>query len=934
LVDFELSSAADFSPSPLECAGAAERTVSLVNNGNPFKYSVASADFSSPLCDYAHLEANLNGGAPEYSGALKDFYLSPFEYSSATDWVFKLTLASNTPSSLDGATCGFKFVFFGSQVRHGLALGGGFYDREEIENSLTAQTKCQECFIYGATSSAPVRAALDNGTVVTGKVAKYDSLYATQSVSGTKYIYLDWAFPGLPAGASTTLALLTLAHQEVDVTMSVEWWNGLAWAFACPMVNSPTEIISTCDLKPVISTTDKAKDVKLRLKLVQGNSCHESLNWANLEISYEQEVPCEVCGNGLLEAGDPSTGSGQEECDDGNLVDGDGCGADCRIGCAAGPEICDGVDNDCDNIIDNVYGSFKATGTPLEARLNSGTLVTAKTAASDNQYASQSVSGEKYIYLAWHFDGFYPDVEVGTSTLKLEHRESGATMAVEGWDGSAYTAVCDPFEYGSDTVSACDLSAFINTPAKAKDVNLRLRLAQSGGGSGREKLDWAYLEINYRTRVYCEPECGNWRLEADDPSASFGAAQDEGSGQEQCDDGNTLDGDGCGAECRLEDSHCLKINEVYYNAGTHYKSNCQCENDPQDEWIELYNTCDYSINIKDWYLEDNYGQEALNHNYPVAGKQFVVIAANAATWGFWPDIPANAFKIALGHAKLFDGLNNGGDRVFLYDSTGNLADSVSWGSDITAFDPPAALVAPGHSISRQEKGVDTDTAADWMDTYGGSTPPGPNPGTNPHDAAGNLIMPAGSFLNDEDGEEGGEEAVMSAVDCGQAEEEAAPEMAADSPAEIADILPADLTGSGNGNSALTDEAGGNNESAANAESDGAATVGSTENPAVGEGTDNLEIPGEVVVIDNAESGSVAVDSGAETAAGEDNTLPPDSASANDDPALTPKEPVAPTDETQSPDSENTAPAADDEPATDPTASSEAAPAPAPVETSE
>jgi hypothetical protein len=54
-----------------------------------------------------------------------------------------------------------------------------------------------------------------------------------------------------------------------------------------------------------------------------------------------------------------------------------------------------------------------------------------------------------------------------------------------------------------------------------------------------------------------------------------------------------------------------------------------------------------------------------------------------------------------------------------------------------------------------------------MDTYGGSTPPGPNPGTNPHDADGNLIMPSGSFTSDENEELNN----ASAAGCGQPEAE-------------------------------------------------------------------------------------------------------------------------------------------------------------------
>ena len=57
----------------------------------------------------------------------------------------------------------------------------------------------------------------------------------------------------------------------------------------------------------------------------------------------------QICGNGVPEEGEP--------CDDGNDVVGDGCSPDCTVDCVPQPEVCDGVDNDCDLEIDEGFDS-------------------------------------------------------------------------------------------------------------------------------------------------------------------------------------------------------------------------------------------------------------------------------------------------------------------------------------------------------------------------------------------------------------------------------------------------------------------------------------------------------------------------------------------------------------------------------------------------
>lgn len=154
----------------------------------------------------------------------------------------------------------------------------------------------------------------------------------------------------------------------------------------------------------------------------------------------------------------------------------------------------------------------------------------------------------------------------------------------------------------------------------------------------------------------------------------------------------------------------IVINEVYYHPDENHGG-------INAEWIEIYNAGKSSIDIKDWYFENKTNnKETINQNYIIEPGQFVLIAANANTWNQnWDIIPSNAHKISLGGSLLFNGLVNTGDNLRLFDAKDNLIDGLSWGNDDTVLDPSTPAVALGHSISRKDAGIDTDTALDFED---------------------------------------------------------------------------------------------------------------------------------------------------------------------------------------------------------------------------
>jgi hypothetical protein len=162
-------------------------------------------------------------------------------------------------------------------------------------------------------------------------------------------------------------------------------------------------------------------------------------------------------------------------------------------------------------------------------------------------------------------------------------------------------------------------------------------------------------------------------------------------------------------------------------------------NEPENEWIEIYNAGDTVIDLSEFKVGD---QETFGGSEGMLQFPFgttiapgnVIVIANQATdffsvYGFLPDFEMTdshpSVPVMMPYLAWADGqvlLGNMGDEVLILDDQDNIVDTVSWGTSNFAFDPPVPCVGIGHSIERFPANIDTNTNEDWIDQ------PSPNPG--------------------------------------------------------------------------------------------------------------------------------------------------------------------------------------------------------------
>lgn len=149
----------------------------------------------------------------------------------------------------------------------------------------------------------------------------------------------------------------------------------------------------------------------------------------------------------------------------------------------------------------------------------------------------------------------------------------------------------------------------------------------------------------------------------------------------------------------------LIISEVYYDVGTGKGE------EPDNEWIELYNGTGSTVDLSHWFIVDTFGEfDKIPSGTTIANGAFLIITASSTTPPFWSNTPMLSLENRLGNA-----LGNSDESIYLKNTASTTVDAMGYGTDVGAFSPAAVDVVAGHSLRRTSLTADTNTAADWED---------------------------------------------------------------------------------------------------------------------------------------------------------------------------------------------------------------------------
>ncbi len=169
----------------------------------------------------------------------------------------------------------------------------------------------------------------------------------------------------------------------------------------------------------------------------------------------------------------------------------------------------------------------------------------------------------------------------------------------------------------------------------------------------------------------------------------------------------------CGCEDKRADDNMLDqgnpgviINEINYNSSDVF--------DP-DDWIELYNFSEDTVNIGNWIVKDenDYHAYLLEENTKLPPNDYLVLCKNTVNFvSFFPSVSNYVGDLGFG-------FSGGGEVVRLYNSQGGLVDAVEY-NDVLPW--PLAADGDGPTLELIHPFLDNSLGENWEASEGYGTP--------------------------------------------------------------------------------------------------------------------------------------------------------------------------------------------------------------------
>ncbi|MGB0589739.1 MAG: lamin tail domain-containing protein [Myxococcota bacterium] len=318
-------------------------------------------------------------------------------------------------------------------------------------------------------------------------------------------------------------------------------------------------------------------------------------------------TPVAGCGNGVLDDG--------EACDDGGLASGDGCSLSCQVELfAAGDVVITEIMQNPSAVTDGL-GEWFEVYNPRQHPIDlAGWYLTdlGSNAHQVNPKAPLIVAPGGYLVLGIHPDpvinGGVP-VDYAYATFSLSN---GADAVQLTWQGVLIDAVVyDGGESFPDPIGATMTLDPDAIDDAWNDDGALWCTGQSSFGAGDQGTPGA-------SNDHCPGSvvCGNGVVEGDEPCDDGNMIIGDGcnpdcsvgplyvcgneilEANEDCDDGNASSGDGCSATCLVE---AFETGDVVF---TELMINPASVDDFHGEWVELLNTTEGPIDLAGWSLGD------------------------------------------------------------------------------------------------------------------------------------------------------------------------------------------------------------------------------------------------------------------------------------------------------------------------------------------